>query len=83
MLIFYLFLYICIGSGSSTTEDENGDEFQRLKTARRREMERIMLARSISAIADAQSQSPTEEMALIDVSTDSTTQLLRPDTVKK
>ncbi|KAF6200275.1 hypothetical protein GE061_006578 [Apolygus lucorum] len=65
----------------SSTEDEGEDEFQKLKEARRREMERIMLARSISAIAGG-SRMPSpenEDIALLDMTNDSRATLLPAD----
>lgn len=58
---------------SSTGGDE--DEFTRLKEERRRERERIQLARSISVIADGR-LSPDEDIALLDITTDSNAPLI-------
>ncbi|BES99470.1 Bestrophin, RFP-TM, chloride channel [Nesidiocoris tenuis] len=70
---------VSIGS-STTTTDEGDDEFERLKEARRREMERIMLARSISVIAGSRVPSPdNEDIALLDMTVDSQTTLLQND----
>lgn len=55
---------------SSSVPNEDDDEFTRLKEERRRERERILLARSISAIADARI-SPDEDIALLDITNDS------------
>ncbi|CAB0016702.1 unnamed protein product [Nesidiocoris tenuis] len=69
-----------VSIGSSTTTDEGDDEFERLKEARRREMERIMLARSISVIAGSRVPSPdNEDIALLDMTVDSQTTLLQKD----
>ncbi|KAL1115961.1 hypothetical protein AAG570_005456, partial [Ranatra chinensis] len=65
---------VSIGS-STTVEDEEEDEFAKLKHARQKEMERIMLARSISAIAEGR-MSPSEDIALLDLTTDSKAQLI-------
>ncbi|XP_024084141.1 bestrophin-2 isoform X2 [Cimex lectularius] len=61
----------------SETEDEDSekckeDEFERLKEARQKEMERIALARSISAIAGSRAPSPEDDgIALLDITNDS------------
>ncbi|XP_073997303.1 bestrophin 1 [Rhodnius prolixus] len=64
-------------SSSTTSENDNLDEFARLKEERRKDMERIMFARSISAIASSRGPSPTDDdFALLDMTTDSQAFLL-------
>ena len=69
-----------VSIGSSTDEEKDGggdDVFSRLRAERLREQQRVLLARSISAVAEARI-SPTEELSLMDMTTDSQTQLIRP-----